>query len=101
MKFKEKMEELLPEWEAFDVIAHELLMDMDCWNVNDSWRIARNVDREDAISALHDRWHIFKENYAKQARIKDIEDANYSGEEYPSLLEVDCIPFAEIRNGGE
>lgn len=92
------LDSLLPDYQAFDVIAHELNHDGEGWSVNDSWHIGRDVDRETAISHLANRWEIFKLNYAPRAAIKNIQDANWSGDEYPSLLEVDCIPFAEVRN---
>jgi len=62
---------------------------------------ARGCDREEAISHLANRWAVFKLNYAPRACIKDLSDANWSGDEFPALLEVDCLAFAEVRNGGE
>lgn len=93
---------ILPAWERFDVIAHELWGDGEGgWSVNDSWHLARGCDREEAVSHLTSRWHVFKANYAPRAAIKNLEDANYCGEEFPSLLEVDGIAFAEVRKSEE
>lgn len=95
-----KLDSLLPEYPSFDVIAHELQHDGESYSTNDSWFLARGCDREEAIGHLVNRWHVFKANYAPRARVRDLSDANWSGDEFPSLLEVDCIPFAEVRNGG-
>lgn len=92
-----KLDSLLPNWPAFNVFAHELWNDGDSLSVNDSWCIGRNVDRETAIAHLRGRWEVFKLNYAPKARVSDLHDASYD-DESPSLLEVDCIPFAEVRN---
>lgn len=98
-----KLDSLLPVFPSYDVIAHELWSDCDeySFSVNDSWHLAKRCDREEAIGHLVNRWHVFKANYAPKARVRDLTDANYSGDEFPALLEVDCIPFAEVRNGGE
>ena len=98
---KAKLDELLPDFPSFDVIAHELLHDGESWSVNDSWHLARGCDREEAITHLANRWEVFKINYAPRAAIKNLTDANYSGSEFPALLEVDCIAFAEVRNGAD
>lgn len=96
-----KLDSLLPEYPSFDVVAHELLHDGESWSVNDSWRLAYRCDREEAIGHLVNRWHVFKANYAPRARVRDLCDANWSGDEFPALLEVNCLAFAEVRNGGE
>lgn len=96
-----KLDELLPDHASFDVIAHSLQHDGHGWSTNDSWHMARGCDREEAISHLASRWEVFKINYAPRAAIKNLTDANYSGSEFPALLEVDCIPFAEVRNGAD
>lgn len=95
-----KLDSLLPQFPSYDVIAHELWADGDGWSVNDSWHLARGCDREDAISHLANRWQVFKANYAPKARVRDLIDYSCD-EESGSLLEVDGIPFAEVRNGGE
>jgi hypothetical protein len=97
-----KLDSLLPQFPSFDVIAHELWADGEgSYSVNDSWHLARGCDREEAIGHLANRWQIFKANYAPKARVRDLTDENYSGPEFPALLEVDCIAFAEVRNGAD
>jgi hypothetical protein len=96
--FESRIDELLPEYPSYAVIAHELWRDDGGWSVNDSWHISRSCDREDAICHLRNRWEVFKVNYAPRARVRDIEDVNWCGPEFPSLLEVDCIAFAEVHN---
>jgi hypothetical protein len=91
-----KLDSLLPQWPSYDVIALELWHDGESWSVNTPFRIASNVDRETAIERLASRWKTFKANYAKRARVCDLSDT--SCEENESLLEVDCIPFADVRN---
>lgn len=93
-----RIDALLPNYPAFAVVAHELTNDGEGWSVNDSWYLARSCDREEVVSHLVNRWHVFKANYAPRAAAKNLENANWSGDEYPALLEVNCIPFAEIRN---
>lgn len=93
-----KLDELLPEYPSYAVIAHELWRD-DCgWSVNSSWYLARSCDREEAISHLRGRWEVFKVNYLSNARVSDLIDM---GDDQGSILEVGCIPFAEIRNADE
>lgn len=96
-----KLDSLLPVFPSYDVIAHELQHDGESYSTNNSWHLARGCDREEAIGHLINRWHVFKANYAPKARVRDLTDANWSGDEFPALLEVDCIPFAEVRNGGK
>lgn len=97
-----RLDSLLPDWPSFDVIAHELWSDGEGgWSVNDSWRLARSCDREEAISHLRHRWEVYKANYCGSAKVSELEDTNWSGDEFPSLLEVRCIPFAEVRKGEE
>lgn len=91
-----KLDSLLPQWPAFDVIALELTHDGCGWSVNTPFRIASAVDRETAIERLASRWHTFKANYAPRACVRDLSDA--SCEENEALLEVDCIPFANVDN---
>ncbi len=94
-----KLDSLLPEYESFDVIAHELWADGDGgYSGNDSWHLARGCDRAEAIAHLANRWYVFKANYAPRAAIKDLSDANWGGDEFPALLEVNCTAFAEVRN---
>ncbi len=96
--FEAKIDSLLPEWESFDVIAHELWADGDGgFSVNDSWHLGRGCDREEAITHLRHRWEVYKVNYEPRARVSGISDENWSGNEFPSLLSAG-YPFAEVRN---
>lgn len=95
-----KLDELLPEYPSYAVIAHELWRDDGGWSVNDSWYLSRSCDREEAISHLRNRWEVFKVNYSPRALVCDLSDAA-SDSESPVYLEVNCIPFAEIRNADE
>lgn len=99
--FEARIDYLLPAWPTFDVIAHELWSDGEGLSVNDSWFLGRGCDRDEAISHLLNRWEVFRVNYAPRATVKSIVDANWSGDDFPSLLEADGIPFAEIRKGGD
>lgn len=95
--FEARMDALLPEWEAFDVIAHELWRESEGgWSVNYSWHLARGCDREEAISHLRHRWSVFKANYMPKAAVSAIEDAACD-DECPVVLEVNCTAFAELR----
>ena len=89
-----RLDELLPHAQSFTVIAHELWADDGGWSVNDSWHLSRDCDREEAISALRQRWEVFKANYHPEALVRDLRDVSDEGD---CLLEVDCIPFAEVR----
>jgi hypothetical protein len=80
--------------EVFDVIAHELMHDGNCWSTNQSWYLRRDADIESVIESARGRWEVFKENYAPKARVADILDSGYDENIF---LEVDCIPFLEIR----
>lgn len=97
MKLETKLNELLPQWKAFDITFHELWREAEGgWSVNDSWTPYRNRPREEAIGHLRHRWEVFKLNYLPKARVKDIVDIgdDYSGE---CRLEVDCTAFATLR----
>jgi hypothetical protein len=96
-----RLDAILPDWESFTVVAHELSHDGMGWSVNDSWKIARDVDRARAIHALRCRFEVFRVNYAKRARANTLEDANWSGPEFLALLEIEGLPFAEVRNAND
>lgn len=95
-----KLDELIPEYPSYAVIAHELWRDDGGWSVNDSWYLSRSCDREEAISHLRNRWEVFKVNYHPKARVSDLEDGSWDYESQ-CILEVNCIPFAEIRNADQ
>lgn len=90
------MDGMIPEGDGpFRVIAYELTHDGESWSVNTPFEIGRGLDRDGVIRRLRNRWDIFKVNYHKKARVCDI--ADISDEPTLSLLEVDCIPFAEVH----
>lgn len=94
-----RLDSLLPDWPAFDVIAHELWGDGEGgWSVNDSWHLGRGCSREEAITHLRHRWEAWKLNYYPKARVADLEDC-YDGcyDDAPLGLEVNCVAFAEVR----
>lgn len=87
-----------PEGTCFDCVAHELWRDVDGgYSVNDSWHIARDVSLSEAIEAIAGRWEVWKLNYCPDARAADLTDTNWSGPEFPALLEACGVPFMEIR----
>jgi hypothetical protein len=90
-----RLEELLPHYPSYAVIAHELWGEDGGWSVNSSWYLSRSCNREEAISHLRHRWEVYKVNYHPKAKVKDLADM---GDDQGSILDVDCIPFAEIRN---
>lgn len=97
MTLEQKIESLLTDGHRFDLIAYELWGNRrEGYDCNNAWRIASNVDREEAIQAARGRWEVFKVNYHPKARVRDIEDVSCSPDH--ALLEVDCIPFLEIRS---
>ena len=100
MKLETKLRSLINatsplENETYDVIAHELWGNMkEGYMTNDSWHIARDADLSTALKAARGRWEVFKLNYHPKARVSDINDIGYDDD---ISLEVDCIPFIEIR----
>lgn len=97
MKLENHLEKLIPEisTEKFDVIAYELWPDgEDSWSVNDSWRIARNAEKEDILRAIRGRWEVFKVNYLPRGRVCDI---TVDGDEDTIYLDCQGIPFLELR----
>ena len=97
--FEARMDELLPQWDSFDLTFHGLLREAEGgWSVNDSWTAYRGCDRQEAIEHLRGRWEIFKVNYLPKARVADITD-NGDGEG-ECLLDVDCTALATVRQGG-
>lgn len=95
MTLEQKLEQMLPDWPAFDITFHELWGDGEGgWSVNDSWTPYRNQDRQETISHLRHRWEIFKLNYLPKARVKDLQDSGMGDE---VCLEADCTAFATLR----
>lgn len=100
MKLETKISKLISETNAtnetrFDVIAHELWGNSrEGFETNSSWFIIRNADLSQALEAARGRWEVFKLNYVPKARVSDIADTGYDS---TLSLEVDCVPFLEIR----
>lgn len=100
MKLETKIRNLISETNAtnerrFDVIAFELWGNSrDGFDCNNAWKIATNADLSEVLEAARARWEIFKLNYLPKARVGDISDIGYDDN---LNLEVDCVPFLEIR----
>jgi hypothetical protein len=100
MKLETKIRNLISETNAtsetrFDVVAFELWGNsQEGFETNSSWFIATNADIEQVLEAARARWEIFKENYLPKARVGDISDIGFDDN---INLEVDCVPFLEIR----
>lgn len=100
MKLETKIRNLISETNAtndsrFDVVAFELWGNSrEGYSTNSSWYIATNADIETVLESARARWEIFKLNYLPKARVSDIQDTGYSDD---LSLEVDCVPFLEIR----
>lgn len=86
-----------PPGTLFSVYAFELWGNTrEGFDCNDCWRIAHEADPHEVESAAIARWEIFRLNYAPRARVSGITDTG-GGAPHPASLEVDCLPFLEIR----
>jgi len=100
MKLETKIRNLIAETNAtsesrFDVVAHELWGNSrEGFETNSSWYLKTNATLEEALEAARGRWEVFKVNYLPKARVSDIVDNGWSDD---LSLEVDCVPFLEIR----
>jgi hypothetical protein len=100
MKLETKIRNLITETNAtnetrFDVVAFELWGNSrEGFETNSSWYIATNADIEQVLESARARWEIFKLNYVPKARVGDIQDIGFDDN---LNLEVDCVPFLEIR----
>ena len=100
MKLETKIRNLITETNAtnetrFDVIAHELWGNaQDGLEVNSSWYIKTNATIDEALDAARGRWEVFKVNYLPKARVRDIQDTGFDS---TLSLDVDCVPFLDIR----
>jgi len=84
----------LPE-ARFDVVAFELWGNArEGFETNSAWYIASGVDLGGALEAARGRWEVFKINYLPKARVADISDTGFDS---TLSLEVDSVPFLEIR----
>ena len=100
MKLETKIRNLISETQPtnetrFDVIAFELWGNSrEGFDCNNAWKIATNANIETVIESARARWEVFKLNYLPKARVGDISDVGYDDN---LNLEVDCVPFLEIR----
>jgi hypothetical protein len=100
MKLETKIRNLISETNAtsetrFDVIAHELWgNNKDGFDCESSWYIKLDADLSEVIEAARGRWEVFKLNYLPKARVSDISDSGYDDN---LSLEIDYVPFLEIR----
>jgi hypothetical protein len=100
MKLETKIRNLITETNAtsetrFDVVAHELWGNSrEGFSTNSSWYIATNADISQVLTSARGRWEVFKLNYLPKARVGDITDSGYDS---TLCLEVDYVPFLEIR----
>jgi len=100
MKLETKIRNLITETNAtsesrFDVVAFELWGNSrEGFETNSSWYIKTNATLEEALEVARGRWGVFKVNYLPKARVGDISDVGYDDN---LNLEVDCVPFLEIR----
>jgi hypothetical protein len=100
MKLENKIRNLITETNAtnetrFDVVAFELWGNsQDGFETNSSWYIKTNATLNEALEAARGRWEVFKVNYLPKARVGDISDTGFDS---TLSLEVDCVPFLEIR----
>jgi hypothetical protein len=100
MKLETKIRNLISETQPtnetrYNVVAHELWGNSEeGFSTNSSWYIATNADIETVLESARARWEIFKLNYVSKARVGDISDTGFDS---TLSLEVDCVPFLEIR----
>jgi hypothetical protein len=100
MKLETKIRNLITETQPnndsrFDVVAFELWGNSrEGFDCNNAWKIATNADIKTVLESARARWEIFKLNYLPKARVGDIQDTGFDS---TLSLEVDCIPFLEIR----
>ena len=79
----------------FDVVAHELWGNKrEGYETNSSWFLTKDADMAETLEAARGRWEVFKVNYHSKARVCDIADTGFDS---TLSLEVNCIPFLEIR----
>jgi len=97
MKLEQKIRQLIGETNSthFDVIAHELWgNNKEGFETNSSWYLKRDADISEVLEAARGRWEVFKVNYLPKARVCDIQDTGY---DETCLLQVDFVPFLDIR----
>lgn len=100
MTLEKKISQLLneanhPSNARFKVVAFELWGNSrEGFEYNSSWYIANDADIEKVLESARGRWEAFKVNYLPKARVSDIADIGFDS---TISLEVDSIPFLEIR----
>jgi hypothetical protein len=100
MKLETKIRQLIAEakYDAsarFNVIAFELWGNArEGFDCNNAWKIAWNADIDVVLESARERWEIFKVNYLPKARVCDLTDTGFDS---TLSLEVDSVPFLEIR----
>lgn len=100
MKLETKIRQLIneanPDANArFEVVAFELWGNArEGFDTNSSWHLRKDADIAEVLEAARARWEVFKVNYLPKARVADIDDTGFDS---TLSLEVDCIPFLEIR----
>ena len=63
--------------------------------MNDARFMCTGLEASEALYAICDRYKTWKANYAPRARVRDLENVSYGGDN-PNL-EIGGIPFMEIR----
>lgn len=100
MKLETKISQLInqakPDTNArFEVVAFELWGNArEGFDCNNAWHISRNAELAEVLESARARWEIFKLNYLPKARVCDISDTGFDS---TLSLEVDSVPFLEIR----
>lgn len=100
MKLETKIRQILneanyPADSRFEVIAFELWGNAsEGFECNKAWKIAWNASLDVVLESVRERWGIFKYNYLPKARVSDIQDTGFDS---TISLEVECVPFLEIR----
>jgi hypothetical protein len=100
MKLETKIRQLLNETNhpanaRFEVVAFELWGNSrEGFEANSAWYLSKNADADQVLQDARGRWEAFKVNYLPKARVSDISDTGFDS---TLSLEVDSVPFLEIR----
>lgn len=100
MKLETKIRQLLneanhPSDARFEVVAFELWGNSrEGFETNSAWYLSKDADIDQVLQDARGRWEVFKLNYLPKARVCDIADTGFDS---TLSLEVDCVPFLEIR----
>lgn len=95
-KIRQLINEANPDASArFDVVAFELWGNSrEGFDTNAAWYLSKDADTDQVLQDARGRWEAFKVNYLPKARVCDIEDTGFDS---TLSLEVDSVPFLEIR----